>query len=309
MSDDLEGMATFVAVAEAKGFRAAAERLGVTGSAVSQAIRRLEGRLGMAIVHRTTRSVRLTEAGERLYAAVRPALEQVRVAVAAAGELADQPRGTLHLHATTGAQSYFDGPLLADFLTAHPQVRLDLAVSEVPVDIVAGGYDAGVRLGEVIDRDMIAVPVSGDIRLVVVAAPAYFARHPKPAHPRDLAEHECIAWHPTSDAPVYRWEFTEEGRHFSVAVPARVLTTDPAINVRLALAGMGVTMVREDRVRGAIAKGDLVRVLDKFCAPFPGYYLYYLQRRQASPALRAFVDYLRQRTREKRRSGARKREG
>ena len=293
MSDDLEGMATFVAVAEAKGFRAAAQRLGVTGSAVSQSIRRLERRLGMAIVQRTTRSVRLTEAGERLYAAVRPALEQVRSAVAAAGELADQPRGTIHLHATTGAQSYFDGSLLADFLSAHPQVRLDLAVSEVSVDIVAGGYDAGVRLGEVIDRDMIAVPISGDIRLVVVAAPAYFARRPKPTHPRDLAEHECIAWHATFDAPIYRWEFTENGRHFSVAVPARVVTTDPAINVRLALAGVGITMVREDRVRDAIAKGELVPVLDKFCTPFPGYYLYYPQRRQASPALRAFVDYLR----------------
>jgi DNA-binding transcriptional LysR family regulator len=306
MTDDLEGMATFVAVAEAKGFRAAADRLGVTGSAVSQSIRRLERRLGMAIVQRTTRSVRLTEAGERLYAAVRPALEQVRVAVAAAGELGNEPRGTIHIHATTGAQSYFDGSLLADFLAAYPQVRLDLAVSETSVDIVAGGYDAGVRLGEVIDRDMITVPLSGDIRLVVVAAPSYFARHPKPTHPRDLAEHQCIAWHATFDAPIYRWEFTENGRHLSVAVPARVVTTDPAINMRLALAGLGVTMVREDRVRDAITSGDLVQVLDKFCAPFPGYYLYYPQRRQASPALRGFVDYLRQRKRESRRAARRR---
>src|SRR5439155_1089875 len=161
----------------------------------------------------------------------------------------------LRLHVTTGAESYLSGPLLAGFLTAHPQVRLDLAVSEAPLDIVAEGYDAGVRLGEVIDRDMIAVPVSGDIRLVIVAAPAYFARHPKPAHPRDLAAHECIAWHATPAAPLYRWEFTENGRAFSVAVPARVLTTDPAINIRLALAGSGVTMAREDRVRDAIMDG------------------------------------------------------
>jgi DNA-binding transcriptional LysR family regulator len=140
---------------------------------------------------------------------------------------------------------------------------------------------------------MIAVPVSGDIRLVVVAAPAYFARHPKPKHPRDLAEHECIACHPAPSAPLYRWEFVENGRNFSVAVPARVLCTDPTINIRLALAGMGVTMVREDRIRDVIAKGELVTVLEEFSGPFPGYYLYYPQRRQASPALRAFVDYLR----------------
>jgi len=293
MSDELEGMATFVAVAETRGFRAAAARLGITGSAVSQAIRRLEARLGVPLVQRTTRSVRLTEAGDRLYAAVRPALEDVRVAVAAAGELSDEPQGTLRLHLTMGAESYFTGPLLGGFLAAHPHVRLELAVSEAPVDIVAEGYDAGVRLGEVIDRDMIAVPVSGDIRLVVVAAPAYFARHPKPMHPRDLADHECIAWHATPDASLYRWEFSENGRNFSVAVPARVITTDPAINIRVALVGMGVTMVREDRVRDAIAKGDLVPALEEFSGSFPGYYLYYPQRRHASPALRAFVDYLR----------------
>lgn len=293
MSDELEGMATFVAVAETRGFRSAAARLGITGSAVSQAVRRLETRLGVALVQRTTRSVRLTEAGERLYAAVRPALEEVRVAVAAAGELSNEPQGTLRLHLTIGAESYFSGPLLAGFLKAHPHVRLELAVSETSVDIVAEAYDAGVRLGEVIDGDMIAVPVSGDIRLVVVAAPAYFARYPKPMHPRDLAEHQCIAWHATPDASPYRWEFSENGRNFSVAVPARVITTDPAINIRVALAGMGVTMVREDRVRDAIAKGELVPALEEFSAPFPGYYLYYPQRRHASPALRAFVDYVR----------------
>lgn len=295
MADELDGMATFVAVAEAKGFRAAAERLGVTHSAVSQSLRRLEERLGVALVRRTTRSVHLTEAGERLYASVRPALDEVRSAVAAVGEFGAAPRGTLRLHLTTGAETYFNGPLLAGFLAAHPHVRLDLSVSETAVDIVAEGYDAGARLGEVIDRDMIAVPVSGDIRLVVVAAPGYFARRAVPTHPRELVEHECLAWHPGPEAPAYRWEFTdpENGRDFAVAVPARVLTTDPAMNVRLARAGAGVTMVREDRVRDAIAAGELVPVLEAFCAPFPGYFLYYPQRRHASPALRALVDYLR----------------
>jgi len=293
MADELDGMATFVAVAEAKGFRAAAERLGLSHAAVSQALRRLEERLGVALVQRTTRSVRLTDAGERLYASVRPALNEVRAAVAAVGELGEAPRGTLRLHLTTGAETYFNGPLLAGFLAAHPHVRLDLAVSETAVDIVAEGYDAGARLGEVIDKDMIAVPVSGDIRLVVVAAPSYFERYPVPRHPRELVEHECLAWHPTPEAPPYRWEFTEDGHNFSVAVPARVLTTHPAMNVRLARAGAGVTMVREDRVRDELARGALVAVLEEFCTPFPGYYLYYPQRRHASPALRALVDYLR----------------
>jgi DNA-binding transcriptional LysR family regulator len=293
MPDDLDGMAVFVAVAEAKGFRAAGERLGVTGSAVSQALRRLEERLGVALVQRTTRSVHLTEPGERLYAAARPALEDLRAAVAAVGELSREPRGTLRLHVAGAAESFLSGPLLAGFLDAHPQVRLDLFVSDEPLDIVAEGYDAGIRLGEVIDRDMIAVPVSGDLRLVVVGARSYFARHPKPTHPRDLVEHDCINWHPTPEAPPYRWEFTENGRDFSVDVRARVLTNDPTLNVRLALAGAGLTLADESRSRDGVARGELVSVLEEFSTPFPGFYLYYPQRRHASAALRALVDYLR----------------
>jgi DNA-binding transcriptional LysR family regulator len=292
MTDALDGMAVFVAVAEAKGFRAAGERLGVSGSAVSQALRRLEERLGVALVQRTTRSVHLTDAGERLHAAARPALEDLRAAVAAVGELSGEPRGTLRLHVAGAAESFLSGPLLAGFLDAHPHVRLDLFVSDEPLDIVAAGYDAGIRLGEVIDRDMIAVPVSGDLRLVVVGAPSYFARRGQPTHPRDLAEHDCINWHPTAKASPYRWEFTENGRDFSVDVRARVLTNDPALNVRLARAGAGLTLA-DDRVRDHVARGDLVPVLEEFSTPFPGFYLYYPQRRHASPALRALIDYLR----------------
>ena len=293
MPDDLNAMAVFVAVAETKGFRAAGARLGVSGSAVSQAMRRLEERLGVALVQRTTRSVRLTEAGERLHAAARPALEELRAAVADVGNLGSQPRGTLRLHVAGAAEAFLDAPLLADFLTAHPHVHLDLFVSDEPVDIVAEGYDAGIRLGEVIDRDMIAVPVSGDLRLVVVGAPSYFARHRRPIHPRDLIDHECINWHPTSSAPPYRWEFTENGRDFAVDVRARVLTNEPALNVRLAQAGAGLTLGDERRVRDGLASGELVAVLEEFSTPFPGFFLYFPQRRHASPALRALVDYLR----------------
>jgi DNA-binding transcriptional LysR family regulator len=293
MPDELEGIATFVAVAEARGFRAAADRLGVTGSAVSQAIRRLEERVGVPLVQRTTRSVRLTEAGERLYAATRPALEEVKTAIAGIGELGSEPRGTLRVHVAAPAASFIGADVLAGFSAAHTHVRLDLFVSDDPIDIVAEGYDAGVRLGEVIDRDMIAVPISGDLRLVVVGAPSYFRQHGKPNHPRDLVNHECINWHPTPDSAPYRWEFTENGRDFAVDVGAKILTNDPGLNVRLAVAGAGLTMADEQRSHDAIGKGDLETVLEDFSTPFPGFYLYYAQRRQALPALRAFIDYLR----------------
>ncbi|MEJ2504505.1 MAG: LysR substrate-binding domain-containing protein, partial [Gemmatimonadota bacterium] len=207
-------------------------------------------------------------------------------------ELADVPRGTLRLHTSTVAETRFVGSTLTEFLTAHPEVRLDLVASEVPVDIVAEGYDAGIQLGEVIDRDMIAIPVTGDLRLAVVGAPSYFERRGVPTHPRDLADHDCLNWHPTAGSPPYRWEFTEDGRDFTQAVPARVLSTDAALNRRFAMAGLGVTLAFEVHVRDAIARGDLVAVREEFCAPFPEYYLYYPERRHASPALRALIRHL-----------------
>ena len=168
------------------------------------------------------------------------------------------------------------------------------------------GYDAGIRLGEVIDGDMIGVPVSGDLRLVVVGAPSYFARRRPPKHPRDLVEHDCINWHPTAKAAPYRWEFTEKGRDFSVDVRARVLTNDPALNVRLARAGAGLTLGDESRVREGVASGELITVLEEYSTPFPGFYLYYPQRRHASAALQALVAHLRG-TREG--AGAKRRRG
>ena len=305
MTDDVDGMATFVAVAEAKGFRAAGERLGVSHSAVSQTLRRLEERLGVALVQRSTRSVHLTEAGDRLYASLRPALDDVRAAVAAVGELGDAPRGTLRLHTSTIAETMIGESLLTSFLGDHPHVQLDLVVSDASVDIVADGYDAGIQLGEVIDKDMIAVPVTGDLRLAVVGAPSYFSRRGVPKHPRELVEHDCLNWHPTPATPPYRWEFVENGRNFAVAVPARVLSTHSALNRRLAIAGLGVTMAFEAHVRDALASGQLVRVLEKFCEPFPGYYLYYPQRRHASRALRALIEHIRR----WRADGQRKRRG
>ena len=285
-------MAVFVAVADAKSFTVAGKRLGVSASAVSQAVRKLEGQLGVPLLQRSTRSVRLTEAGERLYATAAPALEDVRTAVAALGEMSSEPRGTLRLHVSTGAVDFLRGPLVADFLAAHAHVRLAVEVNDERVDVVADGYDAGIEIGEVIDRDMIVVPVSAELALAIVGAPSYFARHAAPKHPRDLTAHTCINWHRTPDDPPYRWEFTEKERNFSVAVDSRVLSNDTGFNLRLAAAGAGLAVSYVDMVREWVDRGELVRVLAAYCPPFPGCFLYYPQRRQASPPLRALVDHL-----------------
>ena len=235
---------------------------------------------------------RLTEAGERFYAAARRALDEVQAAAHEVRELADRPRGTLRLNVDTAAMSFLREPTLDGFLAEYPEVQLDIIVAYEDTDIVAGGYDAAVRLGEVIEQDMVAIPASGEQRLVVVGAPAYFAKHPKPEHPRDLAGHACVTWWPGKTAAPYRWEFTEDGHDFSVAVPARVVTNDVPLMLRLARAGVGLIMVMEDVGRRYIERGELVPVLESFSTPFPGYYLYYPQRRHAPPPLRALVDYL-----------------
>jgi DNA-binding transcriptional LysR family regulator len=228
-----------------------------------------------------------------MYAAARRALDELREASGAVGELGGSPRGTLRLHVAGAALGFLSAPLLAGYLAEHPHVRLDLFISDEPLDIVTEGFDAGIRLGEVIDRDMIAVPVTGDIRMTVVGSPAYFARHKKPRHPRELVGHDCLNWHPAPGTPAYRWEFTERGQDVVVAVPTRVLSTDSAVNVGLALAGLGLTIVYDYQVREELARGELVPVLEEFCEPFGGYYLFYPQRRHASPALRALIDHLR----------------
>ncbi len=297
MTPDLAGIAVFVTVAEARSFRAASERLGVTRSAVSQAIRRLEERMGVALFQRTTRSVHLTEAGERLYRSVRPALDDLGAATEAVGELREQPTGMVRLTVSSIAERFLSGPLLAGFLAAYPDIRLDITVTDGEFDIVAEGFDAGVRLGEVIEQDMIAVPVSDEQRQMVVGSPDYLARHGAPAHPRDLPKHRCIGWRPSPQVAPYRWEFTESGRDFAVDVNPRVTTNDMRVMIRLACAGAGLTFGMEETFRPYIARAELVPLLETFCPPFPGFYLYYPNRRNLPLKLRVLVDYLRGRRR------------
>jgi DNA-binding transcriptional LysR family regulator len=292
MAADLNTLELFVTVAETRNFRAAAERRGVTRSAVSQAVRRLETSMGIALVNRTTRSVSLTEAGERFLAEVAPAMLDIRSAVAAARESAARPGGLLRLAVSSIAERFISGDLLAAFVEAYPDVRLDVTITDDEFDIVAEGYDAGVRLGEVIEQDMIAVPVSGDVRQVAVAAPAYLAKHGAPKHPRDLTRHRCIGWRRAPDIAPYRWEFEENGRAFDVAVNAHVTTNDMWLMIRMACAGGGITFGMEETFRPYIQRGELVTLLDEFLPPFPGFFLYYPGRRNLAPKLRALVDHV-----------------
>ncbi len=294
MATDLNALAVFALVAQEHSFRAAADRLGVTRSAVSQTIGRLEATLGLALVRRTTRSVSLTEAGERLNAALAPALAEIEAAVESTGDQAGRPRGQLRLAVSSIAERFLAGPLLADFSTAHPEVQLDVTVTDEEFDIVAEGFDAGVRLGEVIEQDMIAVPVSGAQRQMVVAAPAYLARAGTPQHPRELAAFRCIGWRPAPKLAPYRWEFTEDGRDFAVAVAPEMTTNDMALMIKLALAGAGLTFGMEETFRPFIARGELVPLLEGYGPPFAGFYLYYPNRRNLAPKLRALIDHLRQ---------------
>jgi DNA-binding transcriptional LysR family regulator len=252
----------------------------------------------VALVQRTTRSVGLTEAGERLYQAVRPALEDMNTAIEAVGEMREHPTGRLRLTVSSIAERFLSGSMLADFLSAYPDIHLDITVSDEEFDIVAEGFDAGVRLGEVIEQDMIAIPVSAEQRQMVVSAPEYVARRGAPAHPRDLPAHHCIGWRPQPDVAPYRWEFTEKGRDFDVAVDPRVTTNDMHVMIRLACAGAGLTFGMEETFRPYIERGELVPLLGDFCPPFPGFYLYYPNRRNLPLKLRVLVDYCQQRRRQ-----------
>jgi Transcriptional regulator len=292
MKIDLNLLPLFLAVAEAHNFRAAADRLGVTRSAVSQGIRRLEDSFGTALVMRTTRSVRLTEAGERLREALSRPLSDIEAALeGVAGESA--PHGLLRIAATSIAERFLSGPLIASFAAAHPGIVVDVTVTDEEFDIVAAGYDAGVRLGEVIEQDMIAVPLTRAQREMVVAAPAYLERHGAPRHPRELVHHRCIGWRPAPDVAPYRWEFAEGGVPFDVAVEPQITTNDLRLMIRTALAGGGITFAPEDTFRPFVETGALVPLLGEFLPPFPGFFLYFPQRRNMAPKLRALIEHVR----------------
>ncbi|WP_420142113.1 LysR family transcriptional regulator [Sphingomonas sp.] len=292
MTVDLAGISVFLAVAEMRSFRAAADRLGVTRPAVSQAIRRLEDRLGVALLQRTTRSVSLTEAGEQLFTRLAPAMGEVGLALDAVADRDTAPSGLLRLAVSSIAERFLSGPLLVGFADTYPAVQIDVTVTDEEFDIVAEGYDAGVRLGEVIDQDMIAVPVSGEQRQIAVAAPAYIERFGTPSHPSDLARHRCIGWRPAPRTAPYRWEFGEGEREYDVAVNPEITTNDMWLMIRTACAGGGITFGMEETFEPYVSSGQLVSLLEEYCPPFPGFFLYFPNRRNLAPKLRALVDHV-----------------
>ncbi|RVJ07513.1 LysR family transcriptional regulator [Sinorhizobium meliloti] len=292
MKIDMNLLPLFLAVAEEDNFRAAADRLGVTRSAVSQGIRRLEDAFGTTLVTRTTRSVRLTEAGERLREALSQPLSDIGTALdRVAGE--DEPRGVLRIAVTSIAEQFLSGPLIASFAQAHPKVAIDVTVTDEEFDIVAAGFDAGVRLGEVIEQDMIAVPLTGDQRELAVAAPTYLAVRGTPAHPRELVHHRCIGWRRAPNVAPYRWEFEENGVPFDVAVEPQITTNDLRFMLRSALCGAGITFATEETFRPFVETGELVPLLQDFLPPFPGFFLYFPQRRNMTPKMRALIEHVR----------------
>ncbi|PND26093.1 LysR family transcriptional regulator [Sinorhizobium sp. M4_45] len=292
MKIDMNLLPLFLAVAEEDNFRAAADRLGVTRSAVSQGVRRLEDAFGTTLVTRTTRSVRLTGAGERLREALSQPLSDIGAALdRVAGE--DEPRGLLRIAVTSIAEQFLSGPLIASFAQTHPKVTIDITVTDEEFDIVAAGFDAGVRLGEVIEQDMIAVPLTGDQRELAVAAPAYLAVHGTPAHPRELVHHRCIGWRRAPNVAPYRWEFEENGVPFDVAVEPQITTNDLRFMLRSALCGAGITFATEETFRPFVETGDLVPLLQDFLPPFPGFFLYFPQRRNMAPKMRALIEHIR----------------
>ncbi len=291
MDADFNLLRFFLAVAKEQNFRAAADHLGVTRSAVSQGIRRLEDSLGIALVQRSTRHVRLTEAGEALHRQIAEPLSTVGAALEEAA-VEGPSRGVLRVAVTSIAERFLSGPLISTFAAAHPGVTLDVTVTDDESDIVAAGFDAGVRLGEVIEQDMVAVPLTGPQRQMVVASPAYLAAHGVPTHPRELLTHCCIGWRRSPKEAPYRWEFREDGRDFALMVAPRITTNDMLLMIRTALADTGITIGMEETFRPYIERGELVSVLDDFLPSFAGFFLYFPSRRNQPRKLRALVDHV-----------------
>lgn len=289
---DLTDLDHFVAVARTLSFRAAARELAVSPSAVSHAVSGLEARLGVRLFNRTTRSVALTEAGRRFHDRLAPAVDEIRGALAEVADRPDRPAGRLRLSVPRSALALGLAPRLADFCRRHPDVELDLTIDERRSDIVAEGFDAGIRIGELLDRDMIGIPIGPPLRLAVVAVPEIFDRHGRPAEPHELEPLPGLLRR-FADGTLYRWEFERDGRAVTALPRPRFVADDGTTLVEMARAGLGVTCLLDGYVAEDLATGRLERVLDDWSPPFPGFHLHHPSRRQMRPALRALADHLR----------------
>jgi len=293
--ENLNDLLAFVVVARERSFTRAAAKLGVSQSALSHTIRGLEERLGLRLLTRTTRSVSPTEAGERLLQTVGPRFEEIEAEIAALSELRQKPAGTIRITATDYAADTVLWPRLAKLLREHPDIKLEIATDYGLTDIVAERYDAGVRLGEQVAKDMIAVRIGPDQRMAVVGAPSYFAKRSPPRKPQELIGHNCINLRLPTRGGLYAWEFEKGTRQLKVRVEGQLIFDGTVQMLSAALAGFGLAYVPEDMVPPHLAKGRLKRVLEDWCPPFSGYHLYYPSRRQLTPAFALLVEALRYR--------------
>lgn len=291
----LDGVEAFLSVAQHRSFRRAAAELGVTPSAISQAVRALEARVGASLFIRTTRSVGLTEAGERFFARARPAFEELVAASGAARELGQRPAGLLRLTVPRSVVPILLEPLIASFCQAYPEIEIELAASEELVDLAAGGFDAGIRMGQFITPDMIAVRLTKPLPLIVVGSPAYLARAGRPEHPDDLRGHACLRLR-RSNGALASWSLADNGRSLEIAVSGPFIAYDFPTMLGAAIEGVGLAQVPAPLATGAIAAGRLVRVLEQFSQMTPGVFLYYPGHRQIMPKLRAFIDHVKSRS-------------
>jgi DNA-binding transcriptional LysR family regulator len=293
--DNLNDLAAFVAVAEARNFTRAAKQLGISQSALSHAMRGLEERLGVRLLARTTRSVSPTQAGERLLAAVAPRLAEIDAEIAALRDLRSKPSGTIRVSTSEHAARRFLWPVVEKLLGDNPEVTVEINIDGRLIDIVAERFDAGIRLGESIEKDMVAVRISPDLRMAAVASPAYLARYGTPATPSDLSLHKCINLRFQTQGDLYAWEFEKEGHQISVRVEGPLILNNTGLILEAAAKGHGIAFMLEDYVAGRLQSGELVRVLGDWCEPFGGYHLYYPSRRQHSAAFALLVEALRYR--------------
>lgn len=288
--DPFNGLTEFLAVAELKNFTQAAARLGVTPTAVSHAVKTLEKRTGVVLFQRTTRRVALTEAGMTLYSRLRPAAGEIDDALAALSGYRDRPMGTLRLTVPRLSGKLLIEPLIPRFREAFPDVVLDISLDDAAVDMVTQGFDAGIRLGESIDKDMVAVRLTPDLKWSVVGSPDYFAKAGKPTTPEELTAHETIGYRFLTSGMAHRWEFERAGREFTVGVQGGLIVNDRNLMIAAARAGQGLAYVSDFEVMEDLASGALEPVLQSFVPPSSGLYLYFPARTQSQPKLRAFID-------------------
>jgi len=292
---NVNDLLAFLAVARERSFTKAAAKLGVSQSALSHTIRGLEARLGLRLLTRTTRSVSPTQAGERLLQTVGHRFEEIEAELEALSELRDKPAGTIRITATDYAADTILFPKLAKFLPEYPDIKVEIIIDYGLTDIVAQRYDAGVRAGEQVAKDMIAVRIGPDIRMAVVGAPSYFAKRSPPKKPQDLTEHNCINLRLPTYGGLYAWEFEKGDGELRVRVDGQLVLNSTTQMLKAALAGFGLAYVPHDVAQPHVAEGRLNRVLEDWCAPYTGYHLYYPSRRQSSPAFNLLVDALRYR--------------